>query len=72
MSIQSSAGEYRHSPMDPDQSMEKRRLRLLGYLIDLKSFDAIHRAEAVADIDTLRSHPSPDTLRNLERKWGRG
>jgi hypothetical protein len=73
MSDYSSAGEYRHNRERPSASMEKRRLVLLGYIIDLKArIPAGMRAQALKDIEVLRSNPTPAEIRNLEHKWGRG
>jgi hypothetical protein len=72
MSIQSGAGEYRHSREHPSASMEHRRLVLLGYLIDVKArIPAGMRAQALKDIEVLHSNPTPAQIRTLERKWGR-
>jgi hypothetical protein len=72
MTSESGAGEYRHSRAHPSASMEKRRLVLLGYLIDLKAHTSQSlRRTALSDIEALRDHPSPDMIRSLERKWDR-
>jgi hypothetical protein len=72
MISQSGAGEYHHSREHPSASMEKRRLVLLGYLIDLKAHTSQSlRRTALSDIEALRDHPSPDMIRSLERKWDR-
>lgn len=53
--------------------MEKRRLVLLGYLIDVKAHtSAGMRSQALKDIEVLRDNPTPAQIRGLERKWGRG
>lgn len=72
MTSESGAGEYRHSREKHSASMEKRRLVLLGYLIDLKAHTSQSlRRTALSDIEALRDHPSPDMIRSLERKWDR-
>lgn len=72
MNAESGAGEYRRNREQPSASMEKRRLKLLGYLIDLKAHTSQSlRRMALSDIEALRDHPSPDMIRSLERKWDR-